>query len=380
MKTRQTLLKNLTDPKSQLAPLAAIEPTLLLVFGAPAFFAPADFAALLAGTFPTAVVLGCSSAAEITTAGVHADSCVITAVRFDATAVRPASTALAGSADSRGAGRRLAEQLAGEGLQAVLIFGPGLDIDGSALTAGMVEKLGTQVPITGGLAGDNAAFARTWTIGPAGVSDRAIVAVGLYGSRLRLGHGAVGGWEPGGPPRRVTRCAGKVLYELDGEAALEVYKRNLGDYARNLPASGLLFPFAMVGDNPHAGDVIRTVLGVDARDGSLTLAAEIEPNRYLRPMQASIDSLVDGAEAAAVAVRSMNGLPESSLALLVSCADRRRVMGERVAEEVEAVASVLGRNALLAGFYSYGGICPPAPGAACRLYNQTMTITSLAEA
>jgi hypothetical protein len=55
-------------------------------------------------------------------------------------------------------------------------------------------------------------------------------------------------------------------------------------------------------------------------------------------------------------------------------------MGNRVDEEVEAVADVFGSQAVLTGFYSYGEISPFTPGASCKLHNQTMTITYLGEA
>jgi hypothetical protein len=54
-------------------------------------------------------------------------------------------------------------------------------------------------------------------------------------------------------------------------------------------------------------------------------------------------------------------------------------MGNRVDEEVEAVADVFGSRALLTGFYSYGEISPFTPGSSCKLHNQTMTITYLGE-
>jgi hypothetical protein len=41
---------------------------------------------------------------------------------------------------------------------------------------------------------------------------------------------------------------------------------------------------------------------------------------------------------------------------------------------------VLGDEATLAGFYSYGEISPAHHGAACLLHNQTMTITYFSEA
>ncbi len=48
-------------------------------------------------------------------------------------------------------------------------------------------------------------------------------------------------------------------------------------------------------------------------------------------------------------------------------------------EEVEAVGDVFGQGATLAGFYSYGEISPFSRAVACKLHNQTMTITYLAE-
>jgi len=360
------------------APLAALEPDLVLVFATPEFFA-AGGADCLTGIFPRSALLGCSTAGEIANSGVMENSVVVTAIRFERTRVIPATADLADMADSRNAGRRLAKALAAPDLRAVLVFGQGVAINGSALIEGMIDVLGTSVPISGGLAGDNGAFARTFTLGSAGVSDRAIVAVGLAGDSLHTGHGSFGGWEPFGPARRVTRCDGNVLYELDGEPALEIYKRYLGEYARDLPASGLLFPFAMLDEDLSAVGLIRTILGVDEQQGSLTLAGEIQQSGYLKLTHASTDALVNGAESAARAAAAAASLPQPALAILVSCVGRKLAMGDRVDEEVEAVVEVLGKDTVRTGFYSYGEISPFTPTVCCKLHNQTMTITTLAE-
>jgi len=56
----------------------------------------------------------------------------------------------------------------------------------------------------------------------------------------KVGFGSLGGWDAFGPERLVTRSAGNILYELDDQPALALYKKYLGEYARDLPASGLL--------------------------------------------------------------------------------------------------------------------------------------------
>ncbi len=212
--------------------------------------------------------------------------------------------------------------------------------------------------------------------------QRQIVAIGFSGAQLRVGNGSFHGWKPFGPVRKVTRSAGNVLYELDGQPALDIYKRYLGEHARDLPASGLLFPFEMLGEDRGALGLIRTILGVDESSGSLVLAGNIVEQGYLRLMHASTDSLVDGAMAAAEAAHEADPDAEAgeSLVLLVSCVGRKLVMGARVDEEVEAVQAVFGPRACIAGFYSNGEISPMRDLLTCHLHNQTMTVTHIAEA
>jgi hypothetical protein len=377
MKVSQVVVQAANAAGADFSAVSAIKPGLVLAFGSvEALRGGAD---AIGKAFPDAHRVGCSTAGEISKDGVNDGTLVVTAVQFDQTQIEQVSTVLASMDDSFEAGKRLAGGLHQEGLRAVMIFGQGVAINGSAVLNGMTEILGKEVPVTGGLAGDGGAFQQTWVLDDAGVSSDRLVCIGLYGSQLEFSHGSFGGWSPFGPARRVTRCAGNVLFELDGESALEVYKKYLGDHAKGLPASGLLFPFAMLGSDHSEVGLIRTILAVDEAAGSLTLAGEIDPDGYLRLMHASTDALVDGAEAAAEAAVKMQNSAGSGLALLVSCVGRKLVMGGRVDEEVEAVGDVFGTGATLAGFYSYGEISPFTKAVECKLHNQTMTITYLSE-
>lgn len=377
MQLAQVVLQGHDNFSDELDTLRALHPNLVLVFGAVDLLK--SVADPLAYLFPSAIRIGCSTAGEISDEGVSDGRCVVTAVRFEATTLVESSTRLANMADSRAAGKRLSLQLPTERLCAVLIFGQGVAINGSALIAGMTEVLGAAVPITGGLAGDAAAFKETWVMDSAGVHNDGLVCLGLYGEKLSFSHGSFGGWSPFGPARKVTRCVHNILYELDGEPALDVYRRYLGVHAKDLPASGLLFPFAMLGRDHTEVGLIRTILAIDDKAGSLTLAGDIDPAGYLRLMHASKTALVEGAEAAAHAARKMFAGNEPGLALLVSCVGRKLVMGGQIDEEVEAVADVFGQGAVLAGFYSNGEISPFTANAECKLHNQTMTITHIAE-
>jgi hypothetical protein len=359
---------------------AAGSDVLALVFGSAAHFADPALVPALRAALPGVWLAGCSTAGEIIGDGIREESCVITVLSFERTRVRVVDTVVADIDRSMAGGQDLGRALAAPDLAGVLVFGKGLAINGSALIEGLVQGVGERVPVSGGLAGDGGAFKCTWVLSPAGVSDQKVVAVGLYGEGLRLGHGSFGGWEPFGPTRKITRATGNILHELDGEPALNVYKRYLGDYARELPASGLLFPFEMLNQHGATVGLIRTILGIDEGTGSLILAGAVDENGFLRLMHASADALIDGAETAART--SIAGLAPGSgpgVALLVSCVGRKLVMGDQVDEEIAAVVEQLGADFTLTGFYSYGEICPLEGFQACKLHNQTMTVTLIAE-
>ena len=379
MRVQQLVLTATQVLASDLVPLRSIQPQLVLAFGSVPQIHRA--APLLRQVFQGSQLLGCSTAGEISQSGVSDDSLVVTAIHFDAVTVRQSSTPIASMADSHAAGQRLAQGLPLEGLRAVMVLSQGVEINGSALVQGMAEHLGKEIPITGGLAGDGSAFVQTVVLDNDGASSDRLTCVGFYGDSLQVSTGSFGGWSPFGPTRKVTRSVSNILYELDGEAALSVYKRYLGDYARDLPASGLLFPFAMLGNDHRETGLIRTVMSVDELQGSVTLAGEIDPQGYLRLMHASTDALVDGASDAASAalgaVQSVDG--REGLGLLVSCVGRKLMMGVRVDEEVDAVREVLGAHSAIAGFYSFGEISPMQGVMDCKLHNQTMTITYFSE-
>jgi hypothetical protein len=209
--------------------------------------------------------------------------------------------------------------------------------------------------------------------------SRQLVAIGLYGARLRIGTGSLGGWDPFGPERLITRSTGNVLYEFDGHSALGLYKRYLGDRAADLPASGLLFPLSLREPAGAGQGVVRSIVSVCEDDQSLTFGGDVPEGSYARLMKANFDRLIDGAHGAAEESSEGRRAGEPELAILISCVGRKLVLRRRVEEEVESVRDVLGSQAVLSGFYSYGEIAPFTSVDRCEFHNQTMTITTLSE-
>lgn len=327
--------------------------------------------------FPDAIFLGCSTAGEIAGARVRDGSITATAIHFEKTRVRAGAVPVT-RATSRDAGRALARQLTGSDLAHVFVLSEGLDVNGSELVAGLLDELPPGVQVTGGLSADGAAFQETGVWIDGALHARLVAGVGFYGHALRVGYGSMGGWDPFGPDRVITRSSGNVLYELDGQSALALYKSYLGDYAKDLPASGLLFPLLIHKTGRDPG-FVRTILSVDEKEQSMTFAGDVPQGALARLMKANFDRLIDGASGAASVTYEAMGRRPTQLAILISCVGRKLVLQQRTEEEVEAVRDILGPDAVLTGFYSYGEISPLTPGARCDLHNQTMTITTLSE-
>lgn len=350
---------------------------LVLVFGDRDLLKKEEHFAEIKTFYPTANIVGCSTSGEILSDEVFTETIVTTAVEFEKTNVVVFSETVEKGHDSYVLGQKLAGKFNKEGLKHILIFSEGLDINGSQLTKGINDVIGETISVTGGLAGDYGAFKETVVLANnVGKSD-VVVAVGLYGDSLKVGYGSRGGWSSFGVDRLVTKSNANVLYELDGKSALSIYKTYLGEHAAQLPASALLFPLSFkMGDE----SIVRTILSINEEDGSMVFAGDIPQGEYVRLMSSSNDKLFSGAMSAAeMAMESLQN-SASELALLISCIGRKLVLKSRTDEEVEMVRDVLGPQAAILGFYSFGEICPTRPfDQKCELHNQTMTVTVLKE-
>jgi hypothetical protein len=332
---------------------------------------PADPLGELVRWWPGAHVLGCSTAGNVLGAALHDDALVVTIARFATTSLVSAHVDVELSGGPRRAGRRLAEQLATPGLKGALVVSDGLIVNGTALAAGFADIL-PDLPVSGGLAGDGDRFTRTWTIVDGEPRSGWVSAVGFVGDDIEIGYGVGGGWDIFGPERLVTRSFGNVLYELDSQPVLGLYRDYLGASASELPASGMFFPLEVRDLDNRA--MVRTVLQVNDTDGSMTFAGDIAQGASAQLMRASTDNLVHGAHLAAKQA-SLGG--DEQLAIAVSCVGRRMVLGERTDEELESALEAFGPGTHMVGFYAYGELSPN--DGVSDLHNQTMTITTLCE-
>lgn len=350
---------------------------LVIVFGSTEIMGDPSLHQNIKETYPNANILMNSTSGEIIDSQVNDNTISLTAIAFEKTKIKTAITHISAVRNSFDAGYYLARALDPIELTNVLVISDGQKVNGSDLVCGLQEFLPKGTIITGGLAGDGSRFEKTLVgLNESPIEGR-IIAIGFYGNNLSVTHGSMGGWDAFGPERMITKSKGKILFELDGLPALDIYRNNLAEYADDLPGSGLLFPFC-IRTETTTEPVIRTIMGIDEDAKSITFAGNMPEGARARLMKANFNHLIAGASNAAEnSIKNIMQKPE--LAILISCVGRKLVLNQRTEEEVNAVKEIYGSKTAIAGFYSYGEISPSFNKEKSQLHNQTMTITTFSE-
>lgn len=351
---------------------------LVLVFGATVLIKSNKLYDRLRDAFPQAQILGCSTSGEILNTQVSDDTLSISKITFEKTKVEGFKIDIENADDSYKAGIYLGEKLNKPQLKHCFLLSKGLNVNGSDLVKGITKALPGNVNVTGGLAGDADKFEESYVMFNSAAKNTTIAALGFYGEDLQVGIGSLGGWDPFGPERLVTKSKGNVCYEFDFQPSLDLYKKYLGSHASGLPASGLLFPISLRFTDGSKG-LVRTILSVNENEKSMTFAGDVPDGTYARLMKANFDRLIDGATEAARKSYEQIGNQIPDFAILISCVGRKLILKQRVEEEVEAVSEIFQHKTPLTGFYSYGEIAPFNSDGKCELHNQTMTITTFKE-
>ncbi|KIM09948.1 MAG: hypothetical protein KU29_01480 [Sulfurovum sp. FS06-10] len=352
---------------------------LVFIFGDRKVFKEAKAYEEIKTLYPNAHIVGCTSSGNILNAQVSDALMVATAVQFEHGYVEVSIQDFTSEDDLIHISNELLLALPQEGLKHVFLLSDGLNMNGTSLAQGANNAMNHKMPITGGLAGDGTDFEQTWIMADDVARQNRVVAIGFYGEKLSISSGCYAGWDEFGILRRITKSEGNIVYEIDNQPALDLYKKYLGEYARDLPEAGLQFPFKVTKDtHPDSEALIHSVLGIDEEIKSVIFAGDVPQGSYVKLMKTNIDGLIDGSEMAAGMINQAN--ESDALGLVVSCVGRRLVLKQLTDEELEVIGDTLGENVQLTGFYSYGEFAPYSDELlSCRLHNQTMTLTVIYE-
>ncbi len=245
---------------------------------------------------------------------------------------------------------------------------------------GLRMALGPGIPIIGGgsapqdpLGPPNAPTSREF------VADEVVgdsIAILLFAGPVAFSFGVETGWRGVGPRATVTRASLAAVFEIDGQPAVEFYRRYLGT-----GQPPLANPLAVFEEPGSTRFYLRTPIGFDDETGAVAFGGAVPVGATVQITMAATDQIVEGAQASiAEALAAFPAGTQPDGALLFSCSIRKLLLGTRAGREVELVRRVLGDGVPVGGFYCLGEIAPMASPDLTRFHNATMVSVLLGSA
>jgi hypothetical protein len=289
------------------------------------------------------------------------------------------------SADSHAVGQRVAQNLSSDlGADAVglFVFPDGTTVNFDEFFAGLEGDLPSDrfLPAWGGGAGDNLQLVQTYQYcDDEVVSDG--VAYALLSGEAKASWDIGIGYMPIGGERTVTRSQGNVIYEIDGKPALEVLQeylpgRALAEDWRRYAISCVLCLRApsYMEDEEY---VVRTILSVDATDGSATVQTEVPEGSSVWMSSRDQEKVTTGLDRVADRIKQeLDGnLPK--LVFHFDCCSRGKLMfrDQEKLHILRQFRQVTGPEVPWVGFHTYGEIGPV--GKHNCYHNQTAVVLAL---
>ncbi len=376
--TTDTLIYDLVTGWSKPFPELDSNNTLVVVFAAHEYCDSPEPFAEICNAFPKSKIIGCSTPVVICDGELLEGSISVGIIRFEKSQLRISSVPVNSFAESRMAGQQIGKQLADAELKGVLIFSDGVTTEATELVRGLQEMLPPGVVITGGLASGHT-LDNTWLLCDGELKRFHACAVGFIGNTVELTRATGGGWRLIGAECKATRSSGRTLFELDGEAANDVYQRQVGkELGFGLHKSSTRYPLTVRLPNLEM-QIVRDINSIDEESGTIELAGDIPEGVTVQVMTTTADEILDGVDEAIERMRSKTILPQkNALAICVSCAGRRTVLLDKTSDEAELAHDGLGHGIHHIGMYAFGEISTTSSGPP-QVHNETITMGLIRE-
>ncbi|MCC5629816.1 FIST signal transduction protein [Nostoc sphaeroides] len=239
-----------------------------------------------------------------------------------------------------------------------------LTTSGVSILNGLKLALGQDMPIFGGLAGDQSRYQNTYQFFQTEVLSDSVPIL-IFSGTILFSHAVASGWHPIGQTSKVTKVDKNILYEIDGKPALDFYHHYLG----LLPPS-MEYPLAVFDQNGE-NFYIRAPISYNQESGSITFFGDIPDQAVIQISEAAYEDILAASKASFM--NALDNYPgtEPSAVLFFSCVARRQILGTRAQEEYQNTKLCLTGYLPACGFYSYGEIAPIARTNQTQFHNET---------
>ncbi|BDI17875.1 histidine kinase [Nostoc cf. commune SO-36] len=226
--------------------------------------------------------------------------------------------------------------------QLCLTFPDSLTSNGVLILEALKQSLGEYIPIIGGMTADDYTFDKTYQFFQGEVLSDSVPVL-LFSGKLQFSHGVACGWTPISQRSRVTKVDGNVVYEIDGQRALDFYQHYLGE--ERFASNYSIYALAVFEDQNHF--YLRAPNGYDQQSGSVKFFLDIPEQAVVQITDATRDDILSASETSLKnALADYPGV-EPTAALLISCAARRRILGTLTRLEYQLVKLIYQRHYLV---------------------------------
>lgn len=317
----------------------------------------------LVDKLPQAICIGSSTDGEINNEEVSTLKTIISISIFKNTTLK---TTYVKNKDSFKNGYELAKELCQEDTKLLIVFTDGAKTNGEAFLKG-IEAINNEIPVSGGMAGDNADFTQTFISCQDKILTHGAVAVSLNSDVLRIQNAYNFNWSPIGVEHTIDKVEDNRVYEISGMKPLDFYEKYLGAYvAKALPATGIEFPLIVKRNGlPLARAVINK-----HKDGSLSFAGNLYKGDVVKLGFGNVELIMNNPVESLFDECNINNAESF---FIYSCMARRRYMPNMIDIEIKPFSQI----APTSGFFTYGEFYHNKGHN--ELLNQTLTIVALSE-
>ena len=269
---------------------------------------------------------------------------------------------------SEAAGRMIARSLAHEvqpDTLGLIMLGDGLSLNFDRFTTGLESELQLDrlLPLFGGTSADNWGLKRTYQYCNDRITSDGVACVLLSGT-ARLAWSVNHGCLPIGGERKVTRCSGNVIYEIDGKPVLDVLKEYLiGDEIDNWNKAvvnlclGFKAPEQMKGYDEY---LIRFMPAKDDSAGSITIVTEVKEGTSIWMTRRDHEKIAAGVARIGEEIKATIGDRAPKMVFQFDCAGRGKMVlrDQQKTELLAALQRQIGPDVPWMGLYTYGEIGP----------------------
>lgn len=261
---------------------------------------------------------------------------------------------------------------------AMIVCSAGVLNDGEKVVEGLRQGTQREIPLFGGLAGDDLQILNTHIFTRKEYSNDGMAAIVFDNDKVEIKGLATSGWEALGSENTVTCAQGNTIFSINNEPALDFFVRFFGDKedmdmkGKPLSTVSAQYPLQVMRDTDYA--VLRSPIYGDENNRSLTLVGSIKEGDKFR---FSISPGIEVIEKTVAEFQSFkNEIPDVDALILFSCKGRHAALGPFIEDEIKGIYEQW--NKPMIGFLSYGEIGNLGNGV-CEFHNETCCLVTIKE-